>query len=123
MDIVREIQNEIINSFILDFSKHALNSDIPKISLIWDSIPSQLGRENNKFMFSAIKKSARGREYENSIRLDYLKQLNERYEAWLKSYSLGKLLVINVDDLDFTTNPEDLSLIIDKIDAQIHGLF
>lgn len=65
----------------------------------------------------------RGREYENSIRLDYLKQLNERYEGWLKTYNLGKLLVINVDDLDFTTIPEDLSRIIDKIDAQIHGLF
>jgi deoxyadenosine/deoxycytidine kinase len=65
----------------------------------------------------------RGREYENSIRLDYLKQLNERYETWVKNYKMGKLLVINVNDLDFTTNPEDLSFIIDKIDAQIHGLF
>jgi deoxyadenosine/deoxycytidine kinase len=65
----------------------------------------------------------RGREYENSIRLDYLKQLNERYEKWITSYNLGKLLIINVDNLDFTTNPEDLSSIIDKIDAQIYGLF
>jgi len=65
----------------------------------------------------------RGRDYENSIRLDYLRQLNERYEKWIKSYSLGKLLIINVDDIDFTTNPEDLSFIIDRINAQIHGLF
>ncbi len=65
----------------------------------------------------------RGREYENSIRLDYLKQLNERYETWTKGYKMGKLLIVNVDDLDFTENPEDLSFIIDKIDAQIHGLF
>jgi deoxyadenosine/deoxycytidine kinase len=65
----------------------------------------------------------RGREYENSIRLDYLKQLNERYENWVSDYKMGKLLIINVDNLDFTTNPEDLSSIIDKIDAQIHGLF
>jgi len=65
----------------------------------------------------------RGREYENSIRLDYLKQLNERYENWIKDYKMGKLLIINVDNLDFTTNPEDLSFVIDKIDAQIHGLF
>ena len=65
----------------------------------------------------------RGREYENSIRLDYLKQLNERYENWIKDYKMGKSLIINVDDLDFTTNPEDLSFVIDKIDAQIHGLF
>ena len=65
----------------------------------------------------------RGREYENSIRLDYLKQLNERYESWISNYKMGKLLIINVDDLDFISNPEDLSFIIDKIDAQIHGLF
>ena len=65
----------------------------------------------------------RGREYENSIRLDYLRQLNERYEKWIKGYSLGKLLIINVDDIDFTINPEDLSFIIDKVNAQIHGLF
>ena len=65
----------------------------------------------------------RGRDYENSIRLDYLKQLNERYENWISGYKMGKLLVINVDDLDFTANPEDLSFVIDRIDAQIHGLF
>jgi deoxyadenosine/deoxycytidine kinase len=65
----------------------------------------------------------RGREYENSIRLDYLKQLNDRYESWVSGYKMGKLLVVNVDNLDFTANPEDLSSIIDKIDAQIHGLF
>ena len=65
----------------------------------------------------------RGREYENSIRLDYLKLLNERYENWIKNYKMGKSLIINVDNLDFTTNPEDLSFVIDKIDAQIHGLF
>ena len=65
----------------------------------------------------------RGREYENSIRLDYLRQLGDRYEAWIKGYKLGKLLIINVDDLDFASNKEDLSFVIDKIDAQIHGLF
>jgi deoxyadenosine/deoxycytidine kinase len=65
----------------------------------------------------------RGREYENSIRLDYLKQLNELYEKWISVYKMGKLLIINVDNFDFTTNPEYLSSVIDKIDAQIHGLF
>jgi deoxyadenosine/deoxycytidine kinase len=65
----------------------------------------------------------RGREYENSIRLDYLKQLNERYERWVNNYTLGKLLIINVDNNDFTTSPENLSAIIDKIDAEFHGLF
>lgn len=65
----------------------------------------------------------RGREYENSIRLDYLKQLNERYDSWINEYKMAKLLIINVNELDITTKPEDLSFIIDKIDAQIHGLF
>ena len=65
----------------------------------------------------------RGRDYENSIRLDYLKRLNERYEAWIGSYKLGKLLIIDVDKLNFKEEKEDLSSIISSIDAQIHGLF
>lgn len=65
----------------------------------------------------------RGRDYENSIRLDYLKRLNERYEAWIGAYNLGKLLIIDVDNLNFPEEKEDLSNIISKIDAQIHGLF
>lgn len=65
----------------------------------------------------------RGREYESSIRIDYLKQLNDRYEKWITNYKMAKVLIINVDNLDFTTNPEDLRYVIDKIDAQIHGLF
>ena len=65
----------------------------------------------------------RGRDYENSIRLDYLKRLNERYEAWIGSYNLGNLLIIDVDNLNFKEEKEDLSNIISNIDAQIHGLF
>ena len=65
----------------------------------------------------------RGREYENTIRLDYLKRLNERYEAWIGSYNLGKLLIVDVDNLNFTEVKEDLRSVINKIDAEIHGLF
>ncbi|WP_026753999.1 deoxynucleoside kinase [Sediminibacter sp. Hel_I_10] len=65
----------------------------------------------------------RGREYENSISIDYLSRLNERYEAWIHGYSKGNLLIIDVDQLDFVMNPEDLGGIINKIDAQINGLF
>jgi deoxyadenosine/deoxycytidine kinase len=65
----------------------------------------------------------RGREYESSIRIDYLTRLNERYEAWLSEYSIGKLLVMDVDDLDFVGNPADLELIIEKINAELYGLF
>jgi len=65
----------------------------------------------------------RGREYEESIRLDYLKRLNERYEAWISTYDKGKLLVINVDENNFIEKPEDLGNIIQKIDGELHGLF
>jgi deoxyadenosine/deoxycytidine kinase len=65
----------------------------------------------------------RGRAYEESIRLDYLKMLNERYELWISKYTDSKLLIINVDDSNFQNSPEDLSKIIDGVDAQIHGLF
>ncbi|MAC86480.1 deoxynucleoside kinase [Flavobacteriales bacterium] len=66
---------------------------------------------------------ARGRDYESSIRIDYLTRLNERYEAWISEYTDGKLLIIETDNLDFTKNPEDLSQIIDKINAELNGLF
>jgi len=66
---------------------------------------------------------SRGREYENSIRIDYLKSLNDKYESWINSYDAGKLLVVEVDDLDFVDKPQDLGFIIDKITAEIHGLF
>ena len=65
----------------------------------------------------------RGRDYENSISIDYLSRLNERYEAWIHGYDKGNLLIIDVDNLDFVSNPEDLGTIINKIDAQINGLF
>jgi len=65
----------------------------------------------------------RGRKYEENIRLDYLKRLNERYEAWVESYKLGKLLIIDVDTNNFSDNPEDLSIVIDRVNAEFHGLF
>ena len=65
----------------------------------------------------------RGRDYESSIRLDYLKRLNERYEAWIAKYDLGKLLIFDVDDMNFSEKPEDLRVIVDRIDGEINGLF
>jgi deoxyadenosine/deoxycytidine kinase len=65
----------------------------------------------------------RGREFENSISIDYLSRLNERYEAWVSKYDKGKLLIIDVDDLNFVDKPEDLGAVIAKIDAEINGLF
>jgi len=65
----------------------------------------------------------RGRDYENAIRLDYLKRLNERYEAWISTYDQGKVLIIEVDTNNFSEKAEDLGEIIQKIDAEINGLF
>lgn len=65
----------------------------------------------------------RGRKYENNIRIDYLRRLNERYEAWIETYNLGKLLVIDVDNIKFQDEQEHLSKVIDKIDAELYGLF
>ena len=65
----------------------------------------------------------RGREYESSINIDYLSRLNERYEAWIASYDKGKKLIIDVDTLDYESNPEDLGKIIESINAQTNGLF
>lgn len=72
----------------------------------------------------------RGREYENSIRLDYLSGLNDRYDRWIESYQeqieetgKGKLLIVNIDELNFDERPEDLGVIINKIDAEFNGLF
>ena len=65
----------------------------------------------------------RGRDYESGIRIDYLSGLNNRYEEWIASYKDSKILVIDVDENKFEDRPEDLSLVIDKIDALLHGLF
>ena len=66
---------------------------------------------------------SRGREYEQTINLDYLKRLNERYEAWASTYDKGKLLIIDVDNNNFKGDKEDLGNIIRDIDAELHGLF
>jgi deoxyadenosine/deoxycytidine kinase len=65
----------------------------------------------------------RGRDYEGNMSLDYLKKLNERYENWISKYNLGKLLIIPNDEIDFKNRPEDLGMIIEKVDAELHGLF
>lgn len=72
-------------------------------------------------LISQIEK--RGRDYENAIRLDYLKNLNEYYKNWIASYDLGKLLVIDVNNMDFVAKREDFADIVSKIDVELHGLF
>jgi deoxyadenosine/deoxycytidine kinase len=65
----------------------------------------------------------RGRDYENTISIEYLSRLNERYEAWIQTYDKSKLVIIDVDNIDYVNSPEDLGAIIQKIDAEINGLF
>lgn len=65
----------------------------------------------------------RARDYEENIRIDYLKKLNQYYESWIETYKNGRLLTINVDDMDFINNKKDLATIIEKIDKEVNGLF
>ncbi len=65
----------------------------------------------------------RGRPYENTIRIDYLKRLNERYEAWISGYESGKLLIVDIDDVNFAENSEHLGEIISRVQGELHGLF
>jgi len=64
----------------------------------------------------------RGRKFEENIRLDYLKKLNDRYDEWINSFKLCKVLTIDIDNLNFNENPQDLSLIIDKVNAYLYGI-
>jgi deoxyadenosine/deoxycytidine kinase len=66
---------------------------------------------------------SRGRDYEGSMSLDYLRRLNERYEAWVTKYNDGRLLIIDVGNLDFANKPEDLGLVVSQVNRELHGLF
>ncbi|MBR9921111.1 MAG: deoxynucleoside kinase [Bacteroidetes bacterium] len=65
----------------------------------------------------------RGRDYEGSMSLDYLKRLNQRYDHWIENYTLGKLLIINANEVDFAKNPEDLGKVVNLVQSELHGLF
>jgi deoxyadenosine/deoxycytidine kinase len=78
-------------------------------------------RADTPKLVSQIQK--RGRAYEEGIRLDYLKNLNTHYENWIGGYKEGKLMIIDVNDMDFVHNIEDFALIVEKIDIELFGLF
>jgi deoxyadenosine/deoxycytidine kinase len=65
----------------------------------------------------------RGRDYESTMSIDYLRNLNERYDNWINKYTAGKLLIINADEIDFLDKPEDLGIIIEKVTGELQGLF
>jgi deoxyadenosine/deoxycytidine kinase len=65
----------------------------------------------------------RGRDFEYAMRLDYLKNLNDYYEKWISTYNLGRLLIINANDLDFVARVEDFAFIVNRIDLELNSLF
>lgn len=65
----------------------------------------------------------RGREYEENLRLDYLKRLNEYYESWATKYEEGKILIIDVDNCNFAEDQEDLGDVVNRVNAELNGLF
>ena len=77
-------------------------------------------RSSLEHLVSQIQK--RGRDYEQTISIDYLSGLNERYEKWIAEYK-SPLIIIEADELDFVNRPEDFSAITDRVDAQLYGLF
>ncbi len=66
---------------------------------------------------------SRGRDYEGNMSLDYLKRLNEKYNKWIDNYTIGKLLIIDADNTNFVTKPEDLGKVIDSVNRDLYGLF
>lgn len=103
--------------------------DFENYSNLFDSISSMLAppdlliylKATIPTLVSQIQK--RGRDYEDNLRLDYLRRLNEFYEEWIGNYKEGKLLIIDVDKNKFAENAEDLGEVINKVSAEIYGLF
>ena len=132
-EAVREIHHEILRSYLLDFAKHTPVADIPKLSLIWESIPFQLARENKKFVFSAIKPSARSREYENAISwledagLIYKSKLVSRANVPLKGYwdkNAFKVYLLDVGLLGAMANiHKEILLQGNELYTTYHGSF
>ncbi len=78
-------------------------------------------KANTSTLVSQIQK--RGREWEKTIRLDYLENLNHKYDTWISNYKLGKLLIIDANNIKFGENPEDFGVVIEKINGELFGLF
>jgi predicted AAA+ superfamily ATPase len=130
---VREIQNEIINAYALDFVRYAASPDIPKLSLIWDSIPVQLAKENKKFVFTMLKKSARLRDFENAIewleksglilRVFQVKTAKHPLKAYVEE-KIFKIYVLDVGLLGAMTRIEpDIIIRGDRIFREYEGAF
>jgi deoxyadenosine/deoxycytidine kinase len=121
------------DAFIFAPNLHAMglmtNRDYTNYKLLFDLMEDLVGPPDLMiYLRSSIPNLVkqihmRGRDYENTISIEYLSRLNERYEAWIQTYDKSKLVIIDVDNIDYVNNPEDLGAIIQKIDAEINGLF
>ena len=133
MELVNTIQENILKAYESDFSKHTQNSEANKISLIWNSIPSQLAKENKKFLYQTIKEGARAREYENS--LNWLNDANLIYKVYnvtktdfpLKAYNDLNSFKIYMNDVGLLRRMSNLDSRIvvegDKLFEEFKGAF
>ena len=131
----KTIQDRTIyeDAFIFAPNLHAMglmtNRDYTNYKLLFDLMEDLVGPPDLLiYLRSSIPNLVkqihmRGRDYENTISIEYLSRLNERYEAWIQTYDKSKLVIIDVDNIDYVNSPEDLGAIIQKIDAEINGLF
>lgn len=131
----KTIQDRTIyeDAFIFAPNLHAMglmtNRDYTNYKLLFDLMEDLVGPPDLLiYLRSSIPNLVkqihmRGRDYENTISIEYLSRLNERYEAWIQTYDKSKLVIIDVDNIDYVNIPEDLGAIIQKIDAEINGLF
>ena len=133
IELVNTVQENILKAYESDFSKHTQNSEANKISLIWNSIPSQLAKENKKFLYQTIKEGARAREYENS--LNWLNDANLIYKVYnvtktdfpLKAYNDLNSFKIYMNDVGLLRRMSNLDSRIvvegDKLFEEFKGAF
>ena len=133
MELVNKIQDNILSAYESDFSKHTQDSEANKISLIWNSVPSQLAKENKKFLYQVVKEGARGREYENA--LNWLNDANLIYKIYnvtkadfpLKAYNDLSAFKIYMNDVGLLRKMLNLDSKIvvegDKLFEEFKGAF
>ena len=133
MELVNKIQDNILSAYESDFSKHTQDSEANKISLIWNSVPSQLAKENKKFLYQVVKEGARAREYENA--LNWLNDANLIYKTYnvtkadfpLKAYNDLSAFKIYMNDVGLLRKMSNLDSKIvvegDKLFEEFKGAF
>ena len=133
MELVNKIQNNILSAYESDFSKHTQDSEANKISLIWNSVPSQLAKENKKFLYQVVKEGARAREYENA--LNWLNDANLIYKIYnvtktdfpLKAYNDLSAFKIYMNEVGLLRKMSNLDSKIvlegDKLFEEFKGAF